>query len=90
MKNYSIFVRPLTTLLKKKAFVWTDAAQLAFDQLKQAMTTTPVLALPDFSRPFVLETDACLWHWGCFESAWSSCGLLQQDFRPNELETLYL
>ncbi|KAL4586656.1 hypothetical protein LXL04_011298 [Taraxacum kok-saghyz] len=50
--------RPLTALTKKDAFLWTDESQLAFDQLKHTMTTTPLLVLPDFSQPFEIECDA--------------------------------
>ena len=39
-------------------FTWTTAAQEAFVQLKRNLTTTPVLHLPNFSQPFVVETDA--------------------------------
>jgi hypothetical protein len=51
--------KPLTSLLQHKTFSWTPDAQSSFDQVKQVMSTTPVLALPDFSEVFEIETDAC-------------------------------
>ena len=59
VKNYGILAKPLTQLLTHKHFTWTDATQSAFTALKQAMTTTPILGLPDFYAPFIVETDAC-------------------------------
>jgi hypothetical protein len=59
VQNYGIITKPLTQLLTKKGFPWTEEATVAFLQLKQAMTQTPVLALPDFTLPFSVETDAC-------------------------------
>ncbi|KAJ4789708.1 polyprotein [Rhynchospora pubera] len=58
IKDYGIISKPLTDQLKKNAFNWTTQAELAFNQLKQAMTDAPVLTMPDFSKPFIIETDA--------------------------------
>lgn len=59
VQNYGIITKPLTQLLTKKGFTWTDEATAAFMHLKSAMVKTPVLGLPDFSIPFSIETDAC-------------------------------
>jgi hypothetical protein len=59
VRNYGILARPLTNLLKKKGFIWTEQATHAFEELKKAMTSTHVLQLPDFNKQFVVETDAC-------------------------------
>lgn len=48
---------PLTAL-KKNSFTWTDQATEAFQQLKMALTTAPVLTLPDFRQAFTVECDA--------------------------------
>ena len=58
IRNYTMLATPLTNLLTKEEFHWTVEAEVAFKKLKQAMTHSPVLALPDFMKPFVVETDA--------------------------------
>jgi hypothetical protein len=57
-KNYGKIATLLTTLLKKNSFTWTPTAAQDFQTLKMAMCTTPVLALSDFTKTFVLECDA--------------------------------
>uniref|UniRef100_A0A3P9J0P0 Gypsy retrotransposon integrase-like protein 1 n=1 Tax=Oryzias latipes TaxID=8090 RepID=A0A3P9J0P0_ORYLA len=39
-------------------FIWTDECEVAFQALKEKLTSAPVLGYPDYSLPFVLQTDA--------------------------------
>ena len=59
VRNYGSICKPLTLLLRKDQFTWTDEADIAFQKLKEAMVSPPVLALPDYSTEFVIETNAC-------------------------------
>jgi hypothetical protein len=59
VRHYGTITRPLTNLLHHKAFSWSTAAQEAFEQLKIAMSTTPILTFLDFVMEFIVETDAC-------------------------------
>ena len=57
--QFSTFAGPLHALTHKDTpFEWSTACQSAFDTLKLLLATTPVLAFPDFSQPFLLEMDA--------------------------------
>jgi len=59
VRNFGVIAKPLTELLKKNTlFSWTTAHDQSFQALKQALSSSPVLALPDFSKPFSIETDA--------------------------------
>ncbi|MCP4238008.1 MAG: hypothetical protein GY770_31340, partial [Aestuariibacter sp.] len=59
IKDYSTIARPLTRLLKKDTvFQWTEEEQNSFSTLKSELTKAPVLAFPDFEKPFHLYTDA--------------------------------
>jgi len=58
IRNYGAIAAPLTAMLKKNSFSWSEPAQGAFLALKTAVTQAPVLALPNFSQPFLIECDA--------------------------------
>ena len=49
---------PLTELLQNNAFVWTRIATRAFQQLKEALTKTPLLQLLNFNTQFMVQTAA--------------------------------
>jgi hypothetical protein len=48
----------LAELTRKKPWKWGEEQQTAFEKLKSALQTTPVLAIPDKTGTFVLDTDA--------------------------------
>jgi len=57
--NFASLTGPLTNLLKKsKGFNWNAEAQDAFEKLKANLAKAPILASPDYSRPFLLQCDA--------------------------------
>ncbi|KAG5533437.1 hypothetical protein RHGRI_027564 [Rhododendron griersonianum] len=56
--NFSSIMAPLTDCMKAGKFSWTEAAKKAFQEIKQKLTSAPLLVLPDFSRPFELHCDA--------------------------------
>ncbi|MCI33355.1 hypothetical protein A2U01_0054572, partial [Trifolium medium] len=58
VRGYASLALPLTQLLRKDAFKWSQEEQKALDALKQALATAPVLGLPKFEEPFIVQTDA--------------------------------
>jgi len=59
IRDYSAKTNPLNRLLKKdEPYIWGEEQQQAFELVKSSMTSAPILAYPDFNRPFSLYTDA--------------------------------
>lgn len=53
-----ILAKPLTNLLKKGGYHWSRGAKEAFQQLKRALIEALVLALPNMTKPFVIQAYA--------------------------------
>ncbi|GJY71154.1 putative mitochondrial protein [Tanacetum coccineum] len=58
IRSYASISQPLTKLMKKNAFVWSEEAQSSFLNLKEVMISAPLLKLPNFDEQFVVETNA--------------------------------
>jgi hypothetical protein len=79
IKGYSSVATPLTDLLKKnRTWSWDDRCQRAFEVLKQAIVDEPVLALPDHTKPYEVQTDA---------SDFAIGGVLMQEGHPIAYES---
>ncbi|KAK5785550.1 hypothetical protein PVK06_040146 [Gossypium arboreum] len=79
IEGYSKITAPLTDLLKKgKMWDWDLQCEKAFNQVKKAMTSEPVLALINFSKAYEVRTDA---------SEYAIGGVLMQDGHPITFES---
>ncbi|KAE8185880.1 hypothetical protein CF328_g7409 [Tilletia controversa] len=56
--NFASRARPINESFLGDAFVWGERERAAFDDIRQAITHAPVLARPNFDKPFVLAVDA--------------------------------
>lgn len=57
--NFAQLAAPINQLRRKGVkFSWGESQQAAFDGLKKALSTAPVLGIPDFNLPFIVQTDA--------------------------------
>lgn len=58
VKDYGNIAKPLTELLKKRGFFWNEKAEEAWQALRKAITSAPMISLPDFQQPFHIACDA--------------------------------
>jgi hypothetical protein len=90
IKNYAARAAPLTELTKEYnddrtktrplPYAWGEKEQSAFDDLKNALLSAPVLRLADFTKPFIIETDASLTAIGA---------VLSQDFGDGKKKQIH-
>ena len=82
VQNCAKIAAPMVKLTcKDTRWDWTPECQSSFEQLKQALVSSPVLRPPDFSRKFTIYTDA---------SAYALGGILtQKDDNGNEYVVAY-
>jgi RNase H-like domain found in reverse transcriptase len=73
LSQHSHILAPLTELTGKKAFVWEDKHQEAFEQMKALIAMDAPLAYPNHNKPFDIETDASDYQLGA---------IIKQDNRP--------
>ncbi|CAH2099948.1 unnamed protein product [Euphydryas editha] len=51
--------KDVKSFLERRRFHWTQEQEFAFQTLKQKLISAPLLQYPDYSKPFILTTDAC-------------------------------
>ena len=79
IRNFSKIAKPLSDLLKKSVSqVWDEYCISAFAELKEKLSSPPVLKFPEFDKPFEVHTDA---------SDFAIGGVLMQDGQPVAFES---
>ncbi|XP_017644158.1 uncharacterized protein LOC108484769 [Gossypium arboreum] len=73
IRDYGTLARPLTELLKKDGWGWSEQETVAFQALKEALSAASVLVLPNFQLEFTVDTNA---------SGFGIGAVLQQQGRP--------
>lgn len=59
IKGFAEIAKPLHKLTERNTlFLWTSECQTSFDILRDRLSAPPILSYPDFSKPFILDTDA--------------------------------
>lgn len=59
IRNFAKICQPLHQLTEKnRSFVWSQSCQEAFNTLRQSLVSAPILAYPDITKLFILDTDA--------------------------------
>ena len=77
-------------LQKDQPFIWDDATQQAFDEMKKCFTEEPVLMMLDQTWPFQIECDALKYASGAVltqldvNGDWHPCAFISQTFSPME------
>lgn len=59
IKGFGTISKPSIDLIEKNSFVWNGKTQKAFDKFKSALYEALGLALSEFNKTFVLETNTC-------------------------------
>ncbi|WVZ63464.1 hypothetical protein U9M48_013094 [Paspalum notatum var. saurae] len=97
IKDFSKIAKPMTALTQKNAkFAWSPKCEEAFGMLKKLLTSAPVLAQPDITKPFDVYCDASGSGLGCVLMqegrviAYASCQLRKHEvnYPTHDLELL--
>ena len=85
--HFAELAKPLNALTQKdKPFDWTEECETAFKNLKERFAKTPVLLIPDPTKPFVIESDASKFATGAVlrqkddNGDWHPCGYISHSF----------
>ncbi|MFG1569947.1 ribonuclease H family protein, partial [Staphylococcus aureus] len=86
VQDFAKIAEPMTRLTRKgEEFVWTEACQAAFEELKHRLTSAPILALPSGSGGFVIYSDASGKGLGCvLEQNKRVIAYASRQLRPHE------